>query len=238
MFRLRPIFRSDSPSAPSRSTSLVLRTDNLLAAISPPGSSAIDRGQMTPSGNGYPAPASTLLSGWSTSAGMAGPLPPESLVHFTWNRWSICLGIGGPLPSEYAVPEQLPADRGHLPRAHPLDVALRQRPDQCLLASLIPLQHRRVEPPVPDLGDPKLQRPHPRPKRPGLVAIAPRPSRSVPLVVACAHHTRPARPPPAPPAQLGPPPPAGPPVRPAALASTPPSFHLSPDGSRFPPRSS
>ncbi len=73
------------------------------------------------------------------------------------------------------LPEQLLADPPHLTGRDPLHVALRQGRDQRPLAPLIALQHRGIEPAVPRLRHPQLQRPHPRPQPPRLEAVALRP---------------------------------------------------------------
>ena len=70
----------------------------------------------------------------------------------------------------HLVAAQILRDRLHLPRRHPLDVHLRQRPHQSLLAPLIAFKHLRPEPPLPLLRHPQLQLPHARRQRPAVVA--------------------------------------------------------------------
>src|SRR5690625_2420702 len=78
--------------------------------------------------------------------------------------------------------KELLADLRHLPRTHPLQVALGQSRDERSLAPLVLGEHRGIEAAVASLGHTQCERAYPGPLTPHLVAIPVRAPSLTPLV--------------------------------------------------------
>src|SRR5690606_17468120 len=98
MSRLRPICRFVSPLADSRSTSRILRTDNLSAAIPSPGSKSAGKDGL----RGEGVQRRRRQPAWSTSTETAGQLAPKRVVRFDRNGWSAWSETSGQIGAKYA----------------------------------------------------------------------------------------------------------------------------------------
>src|SRR5690606_30114758 len=98
MSRLRPICRFVSPLADSRSTSRILRTDNLSAAIPSPESKSAGKDGL----RGEGVQRRRRQPAWSTSTETAGQLAPKRVVRFDRNGWSAWSETSGQIGAKYA----------------------------------------------------------------------------------------------------------------------------------------
>src|SRR5690606_30713442 len=114
MSRLRPICRFVSPLADSRSTSRILRTDNLSAAIPSPGSKSAGKDGL----RGEGVQRRRRQPAWSTSTETAGQLAPKRVVRFDRNGWSAWSETSGQIGAKYASRTQLNRRRADQPRAN------------------------------------------------------------------------------------------------------------------------
>src|SRR5690606_23693718 len=111
MSRLRPICRFVSPLADSRSTSRILRTDNLSAAIPSPESKSAGKDGL----RGEGVQRRRRQPAWSTSTETAGQLAPKRVVRFDRNGWSAWSETSGQIGAKYAL-KQLEDENRQLKR--------------------------------------------------------------------------------------------------------------------------
>src|SRR5690606_8816395 len=121
MSRLRPICRFVSPLADSRSTSRILRTDNLSAAIPSPGSKSAGKDGL----RGEGVQRRRRQPAWSTSTETAGQLAPKRVVRFDRNGWSAWSETSGQIGAKYAPEVEIAViqSAGRMPDLGPKKVA-------------------------------------------------------------------------------------------------------------------